>query len=453
MKKLLILFTALVMCCGCAEKKNDDSEPVEEDITVDEDTAPEEPLIVTYNADDMKEITVPVTLNDGEGPAEVQKIDISSLDFGEKLPVCITADNWTDYYPEDLYSADDDGIDEQEKIQREAMKSPQKGQLAEYTVADGAAYFHVSYDSLCSGNDHSTAFFKYDPTDGKLTELASVDDLSRSSYIIPLTMKYFKGKLYYIEAIPNGDDSVHYGVYSFDTATGEVEIAFDDPAFSDRNAPNYPLDTLVCQNGHLYAVDYTFGEGADVTEQVIYELDAETGEWSEVLHEDISYKPYEIYNGKIVAIDRNESKKICVHTDSYDFVTSYRSAELVYADENEAALLLTDSLGGGGMRKNCTLQVYDLGKNEHYSFDLSELGECTEIEKVSGGYLVTNTRGYAAPVYYLQPDLGMAFTIATGKSKKYERGDIMEWTNNVIRVNDETASAGGWNDIIFIKTE
>ena len=456
MKKLLILFAALLLCSGCDEKKNEDSEPVQsepiqENIAESEDAALEAPFL-TLSDTDFKDINVPVKLNESEPPDEVKYIDLEGLDFGEKLPVCASADNWKDYYPDWLYEDVPDMSDIELKW-RDIMQEPQEGQIEEYTFGDGAVYFFVSYDTNCSQWNHSTAFFRYDIESGELKEITAVDSLDRAVHMAQCTLKYFNGKLYYIGDIPDGENSVHYCVYSVDTETGEINVTFDDEAFSDRNAPNYPLDTLVCDDGHLYAVDVTFGKGSDITDQVIYELNSETGEWNTVFMGHDMYKPAVICNGKIATINRNDSKKICVHTDSYDFVSPYRSAVLVYADAKEVALLQSDRLssnnGGRSITDNSTLQVFDLEKREHYSFRLDELGAGTEIEKVKNGYLVTNADGVLSPVYYLMPDMGMAFNItlgqaANGGSTGDELLDIMQkylWKNNLINVCGNKASA------------
>ena len=455
MKKLLILFLALIMCSGCAEKKNDDSEPVEEDINVNEDTALEKPVL-TLKSSDFKEISVPVSLKNDTIPDELKSVNVSDLDFGEKFPVCYTAENRQDYYPEFLFDDNAEGLTEGEKIMAEAMKAPQKGQAEEYTLSGGTAYFYVNYDTYCNANGHSTAFFRYDIEKDELTEIVSMDSLDETRITVAQnSLKYFDGKLYYIGSVSDGENSVHYCVYALDTATGENKVAFDDEAFSDRNAPNYPLDTLVCQDGHLYAVDVTYGKGSDVTAQVIYGMNPETGEWSEVFMGMDMYKPAEICGGKVVTVDRNDERKVCIHTDSYDFVSPYRSAELIYADEKETSLLLADAVtkySSGSIYDNCVLHVFDHEKMEHYSFDLKELGTATEIQKVKNGYLITNYDGVVAPVYYLIPEAGIAFQVSLGRTNRDQR-DIYYYVHNMLSVNDSTVSASSFQDIMYTELD
>lgn len=460
MKKLMILFAAMLLCCGCSGKKKNEEKPIPEDITDTEnteDTAEEEPFL-TLKDSDYKEIIVPVTVKDDVIPDEVKFINTNELDFGEKIPVCVTADNWQDYYPEYLYDDSAEGISEHEIQMRDAIRSPQKGDITEYTMGDGMLFFFVNYDNYCSSSGHSTAFFKYDIAEKKLSEIVSYDTLENNKTIgiMVNSMKYLDGKLYYVGSVPDGDDSVYYGVYSLDTETGEIKLCFEDDDFKDRESPNYPLDTLVCQNGRLYAVDLTYGKESDITAQVIYEMNSETGEWDKVFTEDNVYRPAQICNGGIVTVDRNENKKVCIHTESYDFESPFRNAELIYADDKETDILLADALHktyNGALYSNCVLHVFDRETMEHYSFDLKELGSATEIKKVKNGYLITNREGFIAPVYYLMPDLGIAFQVSLGKSGSgnVHDEDVLYYLRNILSINDNNVTAFNYQELMYME--
>lgn len=442
MKKTGLLLAAMLLFCGCSETENDTEKPVPEDVTDTSDTgeaAPEEPFI-TYDSGSMQDVSVSVSLKDGELPIEVSAADLSGLDFGKKIPPCIIAENWKDYYSvngRDVYF-------NEEEIEENKLREPHDGVIQDYTTGDGDVYFFVSYDMNCREWNHSTAFFRYDTASSVLTEIKSFESLEEPLEISVCSMKYLNGKLYFISAVHDSETAVHYAIYSLDTVTGELEVSFDTAAFSDMDAADCPIDELVCQDGRLFAVDYTLGSGTDVTEQVIYEMDNGTGQWSEIWHGKDLYKPARICGGKIVTTDRNENRKVCVHTDSYDFVTPYRTAQLVYADDKEAALLQADRLSEvwTGYTENSFLQVYDFDKNRHYTFDLDDLGTGTEIEKVENGYLITNGEAVRAPVYYIIPELGIAFEAASGDSQKYEYPSVVDYSraDYMIRTNNDRAA-------------
>ena len=457
MKKLLILLSLLMLCCGCDEKKEDDIQVITENIAETankEDTAPEKPFMMLKSTG-FKTVKVNVSVNDGTPPEYVKYIDIRGLDFGEKIPPCAAAEDHTD-----------------SEEATEDMGKPQKGQIQEYVVGDDSVYFFVSYDAECYDGSHSSAFFSYDPESGSLSEIAAFERPDETISISPMTLRYLNDKLYYIGDVPDGENSSHYGVYSIDTKTGKREKAFDDEAFSDRDAPNYPLDTLICQEGHLYAVDYTNGTGQTKDKQVIYGMDNETGEWSEIFSEDDPYKPSRMFDGNIVTINRNDDRKVCVHTDRYDFVSPFRSSDLVYAGDNEIALIQSnrraeDAIGVVGVYGSSELHIYDFEKKEHYVFYLNELGAGWEIEKVKNGYLVTNpylitnSDDLTTAVYYLLPELGMAFNVTNSLSNIYDgSGDeeldklllgMFARAYNVINVNNDKASVISNEEIVYME--
>ena len=193
MKKTGLLLAAMLLFCGCSETENDTEKPVPEDVTDTSDTgeaAPEEPFI-TYDSGSMQDVSVSVLLKDGELPIEVSAADLSGLDFGKKIPPCIIAENWKDYYSvngRDVYFSE-------EEIEENKLREPHDGVIQDYTTGDGDVYFFVSYDMNCREWNHSTAFFRYDTASGVLTEIKSFESLEEPLEISVCSMKYLNGKL------------------------------------------------------------------------------------------------------------------------------------------------------------------------------------------------------------------------------------------------------------------
>ena len=85
MKKLFCILLALSMSCAalsCSESKKDSKTD-----TIAEDTINEKPFIDCTDTR-FKEITVNLSITDGEPPISLTDLNIDSIDFGECIPSC-----------------------------------------------------------------------------------------------------------------------------------------------------------------------------------------------------------------------------------------------------------------------------------------------------------------------------------------------------------------------------
>ena len=111
MKKFISILAALTLmagCFSCSEEKDvkSDSKPVEADTTISEaDGSVDEPVVQQqaefreYNAEDFKTINVNLTKTDKEPPFKLHSLNISELDFGERIPPCKQGEYRDKYKP------------------------------------------------------------------------------------------------------------------------------------------------------------------------------------------------------------------------------------------------------------------------------------------------------------------------------------------------------------------
>ena len=151
MKKLFCILLALCMSCAalsCSESKKDPKND-----TVAEETITEKPFIDCTDTR-FKEITVNLSITDGEPPISLTDLNIDSIDFGECIPSCTANCIHDTAQPPESYRG-----------------------IAEYYCTDGnMLYFVVNYDINCAAGCHEFAIFSYSPESAETSELYHLSD-------------------------------------------------------------------------------------------------------------------------------------------------------------------------------------------------------------------------------------------------------------------------------------
>lgn len=464
-------------CFSCSEEKDSksDSKPVEADTTISEaDGSVDEPVVQQqaefreYNAEDFKTINVNLTKTDKEPPFKLHSLNISELDFGERMPPCKQGE-YRDKYKPDFSDIDDPDIDDEYREYMESVRTewenickvPAKGAIQFWRQCGNDIYAAVGYDTYCSGGDHEVSIFRVDGLTGKSTEIYRHSDPESSFYVetiaVPNGKVYLSVKdkgLMYLD----GDKLVpmHYlDGYSHylmgDAADRMIFLSTKNilEEIPDDYEPQ-PSEYWEEREGKKYLIK---GQ-----ERVYSEYLPDKDEWKEIARK--TYTQEEVYSdvnldndlpwvyGKLVAhTEKPEGKrKLDVVTDEYRVGTGITGLDILYADHDRLVVKLSN--------KNI-VHIFDMAKMEHYVLDCSGLAPmCQYFE--GGIFVYANNTD--SNIYYIMPEMGLTFTIYKFHEKIEEsygsyinayRGDGSFGFQQGIAINKQEKRDPETNNVIY----
>ncbi|MBQ6035171.1 MAG: hypothetical protein IJL33_06715 [Ruminococcus sp.] len=480
MKKFISILAALTLMAGCFSCREDkdsksDSKPVEADTTISEsDGSVDEPVVQQqaefreYNAEDFKTINVNLTKTDKEPPFKLHSLNISELDFGERMPPCKQGE-YRDKYKPDFSDIDDPDIDDEYREYMESVRTewenickvPAKGAIQFWRQCGNDIYAAVGYDTYCSGGDHEVSIFRVDGLTGKSTEIYRHSDPESSFYVetiaVPNGKVYIavrdKGLMYL-----DGDKLVpmHYlDGYSHylmgDAADRMIFLSTKNilEEIPDDYEPQ-PSEYWEEREGKKYLIK---GQ-----ERVYSEYLPDKDEWKEIARK--TYTQEEVYSdvnldndlpwvyGKLVAhTEKPEGKrKLDVVTDEYRVGTGITGLDILYADHDRLVVKLSN--------KNI-VHIFDMAKMEHYVLDCSGLAPmCQYFE--GGIFVYANNTD--SNIYYIMPEMGLTFTIYKFHEKIEEsygsyinayRGDGSFGFQQGIAINKQEKRDPETNNVIY----
>ncbi|WP_294409843.1 hypothetical protein [uncultured Ruminococcus sp.] len=433
MKKFISILAAITLmagCFSCSEEKDvkSDSKPVEADTTISEsDGSVDEPVVQQqaefreYKDEDFKTINVNLTKTDKEPPFKLHSLNISELDFGERIPPCKQGE-YRDKYKPDFSDIDDPDIDDEYREYMESVRTewenickvPAKGAIQFWRQCGNDIYASVSYDTYCTGGDHEVSIFRIDGLTGKATEIYRHSDPEESFLIetiaVPDGKVYIavrdKGLMYL-----DGDKLVpmHYlDGYSHylmgDAADKMVFLSTKNilEELPDDYEPQ-PSEYWEERDGKKYLIK---GQ-----ERVYSEYLPDKDEWKEIARKTFSQE--EVYSdvnldagmpkvyGKLVAhTEKPEGKrKLDVVTDEYRVGTGITGLDILYADHDRLVVKLSN--------KNI-VHVFDMTKMEHYVVDCTSLSPNSQYFEDG---LFVYPSGLGGYIYYIMPEMGLTFTL------------------------------------------
>ena len=480
MKKFISILAALTLMAGCFSCREDkdsksDSKPVEADTTISEsDGSVDEPVVQQqaefreYNAEDFKTINVNLTKTDKEPPFKLHSLNISELDFGERISPCKQGE-YRDKYKPDFSDIDDPDIDDEYREYMESVRTewenickvPAKGAIQFWRQCGNDIYAAVGYDTYCSGGDHEVSIFRVDGLTGKSTEIYRHSDPESSFYVetiaVPNGKVYIavrdKGLMYL-----DGDKLVpmHYlDGYSHylmgDAADRMIFLSTKNilEEIPDDYEPQ-PSEYWEEREGKKYLIK---GQ-----ERVYSEYLPDKDEWKEIARK--TYTQEEVYSdvnldndlpwvyGKLVAhTEKPEGKrKLDVVTDEYRVGTGITGLDILYADHDRLVVKLSN--------KNI-VHIFDMAKMEHYVLDCSGLAPmCQYFE--GGIFVYANNTD--SNIYYIMPEMGLTFTIYKFHEKIEEsygsyinayRGDGSFGFQQGIAINKQEKRDPETNNVIY----
>ena len=392
MKKIISIIAAAaltVSCFSCSDDEKKKEEPKPTDTAVNEDTGDTlvtEPVYREYSEEDFRTVEVSLTNYDKEPPVDISFVDISGLDFGEKVPICNKAENVQGYYS----SGDSMLEDDEEHDWFSYTDNAEKGVATNCCTYDGKFYIVVEYKPIFHGR-YDFSLFRYDESSGKTEELYSwsSSDINDSYVETPVLAN---GKMFY--AVFDLEDYSETA-YSYDLISGDVKIIYENSGSDEVARVCY--DNIGCPSMIVYSKeDY-------IKDTMRY--DADTESFISVKADDMGgdVVTSNVFSGvPFYLVKPDDTAYLDMVSEYYRVSLSYPGGVIIYGDDKMFIV------------KNYTLiHMYDLEKMEHYILDVHDMGD---IAAYSGGFLFLGSmyRDHKIPFYCIKPEFGIVYTIAEG---------------------------------------
>lgn len=318
-----------------------------------------------YTESDFKKINVKLTYSDKEFPYELECIDLSKLDFGEKLPLCNTGE-----YADSLYNSIYNFTDENHK------DMPEKGSVGFARRRGDDMYLFVDYSAEIMPFYYEWSIFRYGITSKKLEEIYSwsTDDISKvcGEMLVDDNTFFYKWE--------NGNNKY---VNAIELDTLQERTVFENE--TDKMIHLYrDYDNSICVNLSTMTTD-------TLTDHYTY--DSEKDRFVED-NAGVSYSIKENLDSGSLSLGESANSSLLFNTDNYTFTSNEVWGNVAYADDK---YIIID--------RGYQLDTYDLTKMEHYSSSTNELGN---VIGVSDNKVFLGLSG----VYCLIPDLGIVYKIS-----------------------------------------
>lgn len=371
MKRFAALFLAVIALAGCSSKKSSDTEPPVEN----DDKAVEEEVKI-YSKDDFKRVDLALQTEKKDMGKHMEEIDVSALDFGERLSPCKTVD---DPYKNKLEWTDISNYDE---LFEESLKTPAKGRAISAAMDGRTVYIFVSYDPMC-GWLHSLSIFRYDMDTHACSEYCHFEE-PEERYLNESSYQIVDGRIFHVGYI----DSTC--IMEVDPATGRESVFYDG---------DDPISWLMRGEDHtLHAAAYS----GDIINTMV--IDITTGE-------QLNSEQLKTWNGMPAGADGmwhteitpGTEKDLDIVTDKFRISTGLRMLDGAFIRGSSISILVT--LGNSGYDEQ-RLYTYDTDKMEVYVTDVSSLGM---PYKMDDNLLFVYNSGDMIKTSYFVPEIGTAF--------------------------------------------
>ncbi|MBQ1464781.1 MAG: hypothetical protein IIZ18_08230, partial [Ruminococcus sp.] len=178
-KHFAFALAAALMLTGCQETTTNDSENItENDIGISEPVT--EKAIRQLTDEDFKTITLNITSTDDPPPLQLHELDLSALDFGERLSPCKAEGEREKHF--NIYVTGNPEMQKEiEDNYNKLADTPYEGKVFRVLPTEDKLFIGVDYDDLCYGM-HDWSIFSYDIASGELEELHEFSDADTSNY-------------------------------------------------------------------------------------------------------------------------------------------------------------------------------------------------------------------------------------------------------------------------------
>ncbi|WP_303835573.1 hypothetical protein [Ruminococcus flavefaciens] len=385
-----LILTVTAFSAGCQDKKkpqpvtSEDMGDYSETIAEAPETT-EAPVFREYTESDFKDVDMSLTIVDKEPPVEVSSIDISGLDYGEKVPVCNKEEFAEEYYTNMREFYNGSPMYNWKDFAGKAMTgSPHKCH-----VWNGKCYIYVIYECFEYAD---WSLFSYDMASGKAEEIyswsaANLDERSDRNAC------FCEGSLFFAYSGKDGNTPTST-VKRIDLETGEEKTLYEA---ADIDITIW-LHTNDSGNAELQEYHNVSEKGT-----VIYKYDTDKDEF-------VQKSDIDVPEGRIMASDcfggvysylvkPDGKRKYELVNDYYRISTPLTTGRIVYADQKLAILY-----------NNVKLHIYNLEKMEHCILDVDDFG--SEMAVYDGKLFIGHrSSNFRMPVYCVIPELGITYPI------------------------------------------
>ena len=390
MKKIISIFTAALTLalCGCSDSKINDSPAPEQP------TEPAEPVFAEYTEEDFTPIKMNLNITDNPPPFEIHSVDLSELDFGERLSPCKAEDVREEYIFGHQTFDDPEKQAEYDAEREHLYNTPSKGRIVNGAFLDGKFYFSVNFDDLCGRHDSSV--FSFDPRTSELNEINTRTGLEYSDGYRNFVSA--GGRLIFME---QGDDS--FTVCNIDPTSGEISELFT------KNE-----DILMMQPSDDGILISSIEGKGDTSKYVVKKYDIETGEClGSVDDTDTSIVYGALTCGGELASSTggSDGEPLSVKTAYYSLDTELKKCLSVYLWEDKASVIGDGSVNGYSSERR--LYTYDFDKMERTELNVNGFSQA--LNMAGDGFVsisqLTAISGNSETAYYIAPQLGTAFRL------------------------------------------
>ncbi|MCR4639939.1 hypothetical protein [Ruminococcus sp.] len=390
----LILF-AVSVNMGCEDREKPEPVPSESETVGDyrEETseAPEVtgmPVFKEYAETDFKDVTLNLSVVDKEPPVEVTSIDISSFDFGEKVPVCNKAEFVEDYYNKREERANGQLVFQWQNF----VDKPVKGVPTKCFIWNDKCYIYVMYDNL---EVFDWELYSYDMAGGEPEKICSWSAETPDEHSA-IEVCFEDGAMFCYYFKNEENDNLLTQVRRVDLETGKETVVYEDKG----------IDVNIWLSRDSYGIillmEYHNVSGEPAVSYIYNSREGKFVKNSEIEAPEGKIIDSYLLNGiNSYLVKREGKRKLELVNDLYSIPTAFTAGRIIYADNGIAVLY-----------DNVKLHIYDLKKMEHRITNIDGYGN--EIEMYNGMLFIGNRgNNFKMPVYCIIPELGITYPIVS----------------------------------------
>ena len=341
-----LILTVTAFSAGCQDKKkpqpvtSEDMGDYSETIAEAPETT-EAPVFREYTESDFKDVDMSLTIVDKEPPVEVSSIDISGLDYGEKVPVCNKEEYAEEYYTNmrEFYNGSP-----MYNWKDFAGKSV-KGYSNKCCVWNGKCYIFVIYECL---DRFDWSLYSYDMAGSEPEKICSWSAETPDEHSVR-EVCFEDGAMFCYYFKNEENDNLLTQVRRVDLETGKETVVYEDKGIDVNiwlSRDSY---------GSILLMEYHNVSGEPA---VSYRYNSDKGKF-------VKNSEIEAPEGKIIdsyllnginsyLVKREGKRKLELVNDLYSIPTAFTAGRIIYADNGIAVLY-----------DNVKLHIYDLKKMEN----------------------------------------------------------------------------------------
>ena len=461
-RKAISLFLTVVFVgslCGC-EDNNDESEPIGNTTGPVASESMTESTHLELTDADFTPIDINYEIIDDAPPIETNVIDLSNLDFGERLSPCKAEEVYKDYLIKDPYQYELEEYTYEDPDFQKYMMTPSKGKIRNATFFDNKYYLLINYDDFCGRHDSSV--FSYDVKTGELKEIVRHSGLEKDFNISLLAVAH--GRLYYTNTyledqgkeypfigtvFENGlseSNPIDYNRMKRMTTLYSVDVSGDD---EKEECSFEGIVIKIRENGNGLIMDTVSGAKGGYIEYNISTRELRELDYAAVLPDLTEAvlcdgEPAEITGG----MTDGEYQPLVIKTQYYTLSTDFLNYTRIFLWKDKVVIVALEYVG------TQWLYTYDLTRRELLKMKYDGFGFTNMLQTEEGLLIINNSveagDGYSSQrgerMFYLVPLLGMVFRMDSsdkfllGESSdtvyyleiKAEKGSVIKLKNPIM---------------------